>query len=211
MTDGAIVLANDLLRDVHAKTTHGLIRGPSRWPIAGVVDASCAGRDAGEVLDGTVRDIPIFASVREALDGAAAGARYCVLGVATSGGLIPAALRGDLLEAARAGLTLVGGMHELLADDDELRREVERSGGALVDLRRPRPSSELRFWTGEVLSLATPRVAVLARAARPDSVKRSASARIARLAGVAIISAASSTPGSPAISRDLRISATESR
>lgn len=161
MSERAIVLANDLLRDVHAKTAHGLIRGPSRWPMVGVIDATCAGADAGEVLDGVARAVPVFASVRAALDGAAAGATHCVLGVATSGGVIPKAMRGDLLEAARAGLTLVSGLHHLLSDDDELRREVERSGGALIDLRRPRPVSELRFWTGDVLALATPRVAVL--------------------------------------------------
>ena len=161
MNDGAIVLANDLLADMHGKTAHGLIRGPSRWPVIAVVDATCAGQDAGEVLDGKPRGIPVFSSVRAALDDSAVSAGVCVLGIATSGGRIPASVRSDLVEAARAGLTLVSGMHQLLSEDEDLRRLAGHAGGRIVDLRKPRPSSELRFWTGEGLSVRAPRVAVL--------------------------------------------------
>lgn len=161
MNDGAIVLANDLLRDMHGKTAHGLIRGPSRWPIVAVVDATCAGEDAGEVLDGTPRGIPVFATVRAALAGTGSQAGVCVMGIATSGGRIPSSLRVDLIEAARAGLTLVSGMHQLLSDDEDLAKVARRAGGKIIDLREPRPTSELRFWTGEGLSVRALRVAVL--------------------------------------------------
>ena len=70
----ALVLATGLLRDTHAKTTHALVRGPSRYFLAGVVDASCAGEDAGELLDGQWRNVPIFASVEAALETEADGA-----------------------------------------------------------------------------------------------------------------------------------------
>ena len=66
MTDSAIILANGLLRDPHAKSTHALVRGPSRYRVAGVVDASCAGADAGELLDGRRRGIPVFSDIDEA-------------------------------------------------------------------------------------------------------------------------------------------------
>jgi uncharacterized NAD-dependent epimerase/dehydratase family protein len=52
-------------------------------------------------------------------------------------------------------------LHQLLADDPELVHLAAAAGGRLVDLRRPRPVAELRFWTGVVLSLPVPRVAVL--------------------------------------------------
>lgn len=157
----AVVLANGLYRSPFAKTTHGLVRGPSRWPVAAVVDAAHAGADAGELLDGRRRGIPIVASVREALAGNGPRPGVCVVGVATAGGVLPPALRADLLAAADAGLDLVNGLHHLLADEPELAALARERGGRILDIRRPRPTSELRFWSGEVLSLRTPRIAVL--------------------------------------------------
>ena len=43
----------------------GARHGPVR--ILGVIDAPTAGRDAGEVLDGQPRGIPVFATIAEAL------------------------------------------------------------------------------------------------------------------------------------------------
>jgi len=160
MTDSAIVLANGLFRTCFAKTAHGLVRGPSRFDVLGVVDPESAGEDAGLMVDGRARGIPVRASLREHLD---AGARpsHCVLGVATEGGSLPPALKSDLEQAARAGLTLVNGLHQLLAADEQLTRLVSESGGSILDLRQPRPVAELSFWSGEILKLQTPRVAVL--------------------------------------------------
>jgi uncharacterized NAD-dependent epimerase/dehydratase family protein len=164
MTETAIVLADGLYRTSDAKTAHGLVRGPSRWKIVGVIDASCAGADAGELLDGKRRAIPVFASVSAAIEALGRlGARpdWCVVGVATHGGVLPEALRAHLALAARAGMSLANGLHHLLADDPELVRIVREHGARIVDIRQPRPVRELRFWTGAVLSLAIPRVAVL--------------------------------------------------
>ncbi len=160
LSESAIVLANGMYRTCFAKTAHGLVRGPSRYRVLGVVDPESAGEDAGMLLDGRARDIPIRATLREHLD---AGNRptHCVLGVATEGGLLPPTLRADLVEAAREGLTLVNGLHQLLSDDAELARLTSAAGGEIIDLRRPRPVAELSFWTGEILSLETPRVVVL--------------------------------------------------
>ena len=160
MSETAIVLANGLFRTCFAKTAHGLVRGPSRYRVLGVVDPESAGQDAGVLVDGRARGIPIRATLREHLD---AGTRptHCVLGVATEGGVLPPALRVDLVEAAREGLSLVNGLHQLLSDDAELARLAREAGGEIIDLRRPRPVAELSFWTGEILSLETPRIAVL--------------------------------------------------
>lgn len=159
MTETAVVLANDSFRKIRAKTAHGMVRGPSRYRVLAVIDASCAGEDAGQVLDGRRRGIPIVASLEEALR--LGRPDHCVLGVATAGGKLPADLRAALVEAARAGLSLVNGMHELLSDDEELVRLTSERGARIVDLRKPRPVRELRFWTGEVDRLGVPVVAVL--------------------------------------------------
>jgi uncharacterized NAD-dependent epimerase/dehydratase family protein len=157
----AIVLANEHFSTMHAKTTHGMLRGPSRYRVVAVVDAAHAGTDAGELLDGKHRGIPVFDSVKSALGALAERPAWCVVGVATAGGVLPPALKADLLEAARAGLSLVNGLHRPLAADADLAQATRDNGASIVDIRAPRPVSELRFWTGEVLALKTPRVAVL--------------------------------------------------
>ena len=159
--DAAIVLANGLLRDPHAKTTHALVRGPSRYLLSGVIDASCAGADAGELLDGRHRGIPVFDSVARALSEASPTPTHCVIGVATSGGVLPPELRRDLDDAARAGMTLVNGLHRLLGDDAALAALVAAAGGSILDIRAPRPARELRFWTGEGLETGIPVIPVL--------------------------------------------------
>jgi len=157
----AVVLTSGRFHALHAKTAHGLVRGPSRFPIAGIVDPPGAGRDAGELLDGRPRGIPVFESLLAALRGSGGRPEVCIVGVATEGGSLPEEIRADLLVAADEGLTLVSGLHQLLEDDDELVRRVARNGGSIVDVRKPRPTNELRFWTGEVFELESPRVAVL--------------------------------------------------
>ena len=144
--DSAVVLAHNLLRTPYAKTAHGMIRHGCRWRLACVIDPSCAGEDAGHLLDGRARGIPVLDSIAAALTRGSPSPRVCIVGVATPGGTLPAAVRTALSDAAAAGLTLVNGLHELLADDAALVRAVEAAGGHIVDIRAPRPARELRFW-----------------------------------------------------------------
>ncbi|MFH0946989.1 MAG: DUF1611 domain-containing protein [Planctomycetota bacterium] len=157
----AVVLTHGLLVSPQAKTTHGMIRGPSRWPIACVVDPEHAGGEAGQLLDGKPAGIPVVATLKEALGKGGGRITHCVIGIANAGGVLPEGLRKVLLEAADAGLVLVNGLHEPLADDDELSRRCQAAGGRLLDIRAPRPVMELRFFTGEALALDIPRIAVL--------------------------------------------------
>ena len=157
----AVLLANGLLRTSYAKTTHGLVRGPSRFRIVAVIDPGCSGADAGEVLDGVHRSIPVHASIDALLASGGTPPDVCIVGVATEGGTLPAGLRADLIAAARAGLSLVNGLHQLLGDDVDLRRLTEERGTEIIDIRRPRPVQDLAFWSGKTLDLSAPRVAVL--------------------------------------------------
>jgi uncharacterized NAD-dependent epimerase/dehydratase family protein len=157
----AIVLAPSSFRTDGAKTAHGLVRGSERFEIAAVVDPDAAGHDAGEVLDGRRRDIPIFASLSEALAGARRRPDTVIVGVATPGGTLPPSLRALLLEAATAGLSIVNGLHELVAEDPHITAAAARTGARIVDVRRQRPRGELHFWTGAIGSVRAPRLAVL--------------------------------------------------
>jgi uncharacterized NAD-dependent epimerase/dehydratase family protein len=157
----ALVLCAGGYRTDNAKTAHGLVRGTERYRIAGVVDASSAGEDAGAVLDGKPRGIPIFGSLSDALAVLPERPRFAIVGVATSGGRISPELRAEIAAAIDAGLSVVNGLHELAGDDPELSAAARRKGVDLVDVRRPKKTSDLHFWTGEIREVHAPRVAIL--------------------------------------------------
>ncbi len=161
MPDRALVLTGGLLGTVFAKTAHGLVRGPSRFPLMGVIDRAHEGQDAGEVMDHIARGVPVYASVASALAHTPERVTHSVVGVATVGGRLPDALISGLVASARAGLTIVNGLHHLLSDDAVLCALAKAYGARLVDIRKPRPAATLRCWTGEVCSVPALRVAVL--------------------------------------------------
>lgn len=160
MPETAAVLTLDRYETPDAKTAHGLVRGPCRYEVIAVIDARAAGRDAGEVLDGRRRGIPVLASLDVLL---ATGARpaWCVVGVATSGGVLPPELRAPLLAALERGIGVVNGLHEVLGEDPEFVAAAARGGARIVDVRRPKRRAELHFWTGAIQRARAPRLALL--------------------------------------------------
>lgn len=157
----AIVLTNGALRTQYAKTAHGLIRGSERFEVLAVVDPVHAGADAGAVLDGVPREIPVRGSIAGALEQLAAVPDYCIVGVATHGGTLTDDLRALLREALGAGMSIVNGLHDFCADDPELAALADARGLRLVDVRRPPPAAKLHFWSGDVMHVTTPILAVL--------------------------------------------------
>ena len=157
----AIVLCDGRYDTINGKTAHGLVRGGDRYEILGVVDAPTAGRDAGDVLDGVFRNIPIFASLEDALARLDAKPDFAIVGIATSGGRMTAGLRASLEEALEKGLSVVNGLHEFVSDDAELAALARSNGRTITDIRKGRPTRELRFWTGAIRRLQIPRIAVL--------------------------------------------------
>lgn len=169
----ALLVTEGYLDQIFAKTAHGVLRGPCRYEIAGVVDSAHADKTVGEVLpellggasagvDGARNaGLPVVRDVADAWQRLAEPADALIVGVATPGGALSQPIRRVLLDGARRGMTLVNGLHQLLEDDAEIRAAVEASGGILVDVRKPPPARELRFWTGDVMRCPVPRVPVL--------------------------------------------------
>jgi uncharacterized NAD-dependent epimerase/dehydratase family protein len=161
MDGTAIILCEGYYRTTNGKTAHGLVRGTDRYRILAVVDPPTAGRDAGEVLDGTRRGIPIFATIDAALGALAERPDFAIVGVATAGGRFTSELRGSLRTAIERGLSPVNGLFEFVSEDPELSEAARRKGVTVTDIRKPKPRSELHFWTGEICALKTPRIAIL--------------------------------------------------
>lgn len=161
MKSNAIVLTGGYLDTNQAKTAHGLIRGTDRFTIKAIIDPVSAGRDAGEVLDGKPCGIPVLASLQSYFSQRNADAQYCIIGVATKGGVIPPELREELREALLGGLGLVNGLHEYISDIDELADLAREKGLEIIDVRKPKKVKDLHFWTGEIATVKSLKIAVL--------------------------------------------------
>ena len=157
----AIVLADQRFATPDAKVAHGLVRGSDRFRVLAVIDAASAGRDAGEVVDGMARGIPVVRDIAAALGALHERPLHAIVGVATHGGRFTDAVRAQILEAVEAGLSVVNGLHDFTADDAEIAGAAAARGVNLTDVRRPPPRHELHFWHGDILTVRAPRIAVL--------------------------------------------------
>jgi len=123
-----LILAEGFSADRHyGKTMHGLLRY-RREDVVAILDSARAGEQASGV--------PIVGGVDAAL---AFDPQVALVGVATQGGRFPPAWRALLRTCIEHRLAIENGLHEMLADDPELRPLADRVGVELRDLRRPPP------------------------------------------------------------------------
>ncbi len=153
----ALILAEGYFGSTYGKTAHGLVRYSERYKIIGVIDSKFAGQDAGYVLDGIRRNIPIFSSLKEALP---LKPDLLIVGVATDGGFLPSSYRPYIKEALENGIGIVSGLHEFLSDDKEFKEIAERKGVQITDVRKIYLGMK-RFFTGEIEEVKAIKVAVL--------------------------------------------------
>ena len=157
----ALVLTNGLLQSTDAKTAHGLIRGTERYTIVGVIDhAATAGKDAGELLDGQHRNIPVFKSLQSALQ-QSTQVNYLIIGVATVGGYLPPDMLNVVKLAISQGISIVNGLHEFLSEKPEIVCLAAENGVSLIDIRKPKARKDLSFWKGDIFNVTATIVAVL--------------------------------------------------
>ncbi len=156
----ALVFTLGILDQGFAKTAHGLIRGSDRFTVKAVIDPVFVGQDAGEVMDGQPRGISIYDTVKSALY-AHPEIKYAIVGIAPIGGKLPKALLDQLLLCAQAGLSMVSGLHEYVSDHPAIVEAVQKSGGTITDIRKPKPKSELHFWSGKIFKVSCPIIAVI--------------------------------------------------
>ena len=128
-----VILTEGQFADHHAKTAMGVIRY-GRDPIAAILDSSIAGRNVDEWLPG--HDIPAVATLAEAL-ALPEPPTALLMGIAPTGGKLPDAWRRTILDAIRAGLDVLSGLHTLLWDDPEFSSAARQAGVEIVDYRRP--------------------------------------------------------------------------
>lgn len=161
MMGSAVILTNGSLAHEDAKTAHGLIRGTDRFRITGVIDPNSAGKDAGEVLDGVHRNIPVYATLADYLAARGEKPDYAVIGVALCGGRLDEQWQALTLDILHQGVSIVNGMHMLLGDNPVFKAAAEKNNVSIIDVRRHKPFDQLHFWSGRIFDMKIPRIAVL--------------------------------------------------
>ena len=160
----AIVYCEGAFNTPEGKTAHGLVRFTERYQVLSVIDKRHAGQDAGLVLDGKERGIPVFASLEQALEAARANgtpAEYFVVGLAPDGGRLPAPAREDIRAAILAGLNIDSGLHDFLSEDSVISRLAHAHGVSIRDIRKTPPREQLHSFTGNIEKVKALKIAVL--------------------------------------------------
>ncbi len=160
MDGRALVFSGNAFHGPNAKTAHGLVRGTDRYNIVAVIDASIAGKDAGEELDGIHRGIPAYANLDQCL-AKESNIQFGIIGMATAGGKLPAQLFPEIEALLSKGISVVSGLHEFLSEKEEWVRMATHTGAELIDVRKAKPRKELHFWTGEIQQVHSTKVVVM--------------------------------------------------
>jgi len=144
------ILLHDGVTGVHGKTGLTLLRY-SEASIVAVIDQQTAGESLSQ-LTGIQRDVPIVASVKEAL---AYNPEVLVIGIAPSGGAMPDAWWQEVKQAVAAGLSVVNGLHTRMAIHADLQ-PLLKEGQWIWDVRQE--PTGLPVGSGKARSLPCRRV-----------------------------------------------------
>ncbi|MEN7548116.1 DUF1611 domain-containing protein [Rapidithrix thailandica] len=157
----ACIITGGLFDTVHAKTAHGLIRESKRFEIIGVIDAKSAGKDAGHLLDGKSRNIPVVERISSLIESTGQKPEFAVIGMATKGGVLPESLYPLVEEALLQGINLVNGLHQPLSEMERFQKAAEKGEAFIYDIRKPKSFADLHFWSGKILEVPCLKIGVL--------------------------------------------------
>ncbi len=155
----AVVYCEGAFGTTNGKTAHGLVRRSRRYRLSSILDSRCAGRDAGELLDGEATGVPVLASLEEALEHGAP--THFVIGLAPDGGRLDPQARAATMAAIRAGLHVDAGLHDFLSEDPEISALASSCGSRIRDVRKPPHRKELHFFTGKIAEVESLKIALL--------------------------------------------------
>jgi uncharacterized NAD-dependent epimerase/dehydratase family protein len=142
----------------NGKTAHGLVRHTDRYDVVGVVDSTAPSGDAGEILDGKFRGIPLFRGLGEAYR--TAKPEIFIVGAVSEGGFLPEGYEKAITWALSHKLDIVSGLHHFISDDERFTGLAAKNGCKIVDVRKLFRDHK-RFYTGEISQVGSIRIAVL--------------------------------------------------
>ncbi|SIS65082.1 DUF1611 domain-containing protein [Salimicrobium flavidum] len=161
MKECAIVYCEDNFGTMDGKTANGLVRSSRNFEIVGVIDSTKAGKDSGEFLFGQTNGIPIFKDLPHALELLEKVPEQFIYGIAPSDGFLKKAERNLLFYAMERGMNIVNPLHEFFTNDQEFVSVSEKYNVSINDVRKPPEKKDMHLFSGKILTIDTPIVAVL--------------------------------------------------
>jgi uncharacterized NAD-dependent epimerase/dehydratase family protein len=160
----AIIYCEGMFATTNGKTAHGLVRRTERYRVLSVVDSHNAGNDAGIILEGKSKGIPVYAHIQQAVSAAKTTnqvASHLVIGLAPDGGRLSPEARNDVMKAIQLGLHVDSGLHDFLSEDGEITRLAREHGVRIRDVRKTPPRQDLHFFAGKIEEVTSLKVALL--------------------------------------------------
>ena len=157
----AVVYCEGTFGQIDGKTANGLVRHSQAYRILSVIDSRLTGRDSGQVLDNLSNCIPIAKDLESAVTREVHIPDTLIYGMAPSTGKMSATDREVVLDAIAFGMNIVSGLHEYLSDDPEIASAAKAANVTIRDIRKPRPSKDMRLFDGSVAGVKAIRIAVL--------------------------------------------------
>ncbi|MGG3449265.1 DUF1611 domain-containing protein [Domibacillus aminovorans] len=161
MRKTAIIYCEDHFGTMDGKTANGLVRSSRKYQITGVIDSTKAGLDAGEYLEGKKNGIPIFESLEHAIETLAYLPNHFIYGIAPAEAFLKKDERAIVMKAMELKMDIVNPLHEFFTEDAEFLNQSIQYGVTIQDIRKPPQSKDLHLFSGRILDIQTPIVAVL--------------------------------------------------
>jgi len=161
MKEKALVFSENEFGKIDGKVANGLVRYSERYNIVGIVDSTKAGLDAGEYLDGIKNGIPIFHDLDDAIERLEDLPEYFIYGIAPLEAFLTKEQRKIVFKAIEKGMNIVNGLHEFFTEDEEFMQKAEEYGVKIYDIRKPPAKKDLHLFSGRILKVNIPIVAIL--------------------------------------------------
>jgi uncharacterized NAD-dependent epimerase/dehydratase family protein len=161
MKKTALIYCESNFGKMDGKTANGLIRSSGKYQIVGVIDSTKMGMDTGEVLEGEKNGIPLFSSLDHALESLTKVPNQFIYGIAPSEAFLKKDERNIVLKAMKHGMNIVNPLHEFFTDDEEFIKYSVQCGVEINDVRKPPLKKDMHLFSGRILNIQTPIIAVL--------------------------------------------------
>jgi uncharacterized NAD-dependent epimerase/dehydratase family protein len=124
-----VILTEGYTNPINGKTASCMIRYKPDEVVA-LLDSTQAGKSSQELL-GVGGALPVIATLADA-----PAANTLLIGIAPSGGKLPAPWKKIVLEAIERGMNVVSGLHDFLSNDPDIAAAAQRRGVQLLDVRK---------------------------------------------------------------------------
>lgn len=161
MQETAIIYCEGHFGTMDGKTANGLIRNSQTYRIVGVIDSTKSGMDAGQCIEGVPNGIPVFTNLSHAIENLKTNPDKFIYGIAPAEAYLKKNERQIVLQAMEQGLDIVNTLHEFFTEDTEFMKCSTQNGVTIHDIRKPPKANDMKLFSGRVLNIETPILAIL--------------------------------------------------